>query len=117
MSFNADLDVIGTARWEQNKCSTVVNDKPKQGTPTLDCYCETLSNHYIGLINDKSRIIEVLVPRRSAYEERYLIVLIPLILIGLCLPCLAMRWDKNDIDLLEEDPWQAVMRERIMNLF
>lgn len=117
MSFNGNLEVLGTARWKQNTCRTEVNDDPKQGVPTLNCYCETLSNHYVGLITDKNRVFEILIPSRSAYEERFLFVLVPLVLIGLCCPCLAMRWDKNDIDKLEEDPYQITMPDEIITRF
>lgn len=108
MSFNGNLDVLGAARWEQNDCITIINDKVKPGqTGSLNCICSVMSNHYIGLITDKSRNIEVILPHTYNLEIRILWILVPLLMLGLCCPCLMMRWDKNDLKTLEEDPYEA----------
>jgi hypothetical protein len=58
----------------------------------------------IGLITDKSRMKVVTPPPRTLWQElRMLIVIIPMLLLGLVIPSLAMRWDRNDLLKLEED--------------
>lgn len=81
----------------------MVNDKPKDGQPTLNCYCSTLNSHFIGIITDKGRIIEYVKPSRLLYEVRLLWVIIPLLILGACCPFWAMRLDRNDLMYLEQD--------------
>jgi hypothetical protein len=109
MSFNNNLEVLGSTRWQQNNCRTEIKSDVKKGErTTLTCFCNTMSNHYIGLITDKGRDIEIIIPHRFSYEIRLLAVFIPLALLGLCCPCFVMRWDRNDTDALERDPYEEI---------
>lgn len=109
MTFNGNLEVLGSARWEQNNCITEVNSDVKKGEKTtLNCICSVLSNHYVGLITDKQRVIQIVKPHRFEFEIRLLAVVIPIALLGLCCPCFVMRWDRNDIDALEQDPYEEI---------
>lgn len=74
---------------------------------TLNCLCSVMSNHYIGLITDKGRQVEVILPHSYAYEMRILWVILPLLLLGLICPFFATRWDRNDLKTLEVDPYEA----------
>lgn len=107
MSFNSNLEVRDSARWETDSCVTQVNNDVKSGEQaTLNCLCSEISNHYIGLITDKQRLIQVIIPHRLAYEIRLLAVIIPLLLLGICCPCFVTRWDNNALKKLEEDPYE-----------
>lgn len=86
----------------------MINDQVKPGKiGSLNCICSVMSNHYIGLITDKSRNIEVILPHSYNLEIRILLILIPLLMLGFCCPCIVTRWDKNDLKTLEEDPYEA----------
>jgi hypothetical protein len=118
MVFDSSLQIVGDARWTTSSCISQLNDKPTgEQIPTLTCICNILSNQYIGVITDESRLIEYLPPYRLLYEVRLLAVLVPLVMLGMCLPCLAIRWDREDLTILEDDPFSKQLSDEFVEAF
>ena len=60
---------------------------------TLVCKCTELQNHYITVISDRSRDLEVLVEFKYKFHKILLWVIIPLFIFGCCCPLCVWQLD------------------------
>ena len=69
MSFNGNAASFVEERWEKEQCQTKYNIVEEDMTQsTIICQCSELKNHYIGLITDRSRELEVVVEFRYKFH-------------------------------------------------
>ena len=60
MSFDGNSDDFKKERWHKEECKTIYNiDEDDITASTLICKCSSLKNHYIGVISDRSRDLEI----------------------------------------------------------
>lgn len=74
---------------------------------TIICKCSRLKNHYISVISDRSRDLEVLAEFRYKFHYILLLVVVPLFIFGCCCPLCVMWTDQRDYQALEDDRYDV----------
>ena len=94
MSFDGNAPDYTKERWVQEECETVYNiNEDDLDQSTLICKCLSLKNRFVGVITDKDRKLEILPIYRFKYHSVLLWVVIPLIVLGCCGPCVMICLD------------------------
>jgi len=117
MSFDGNNPDYTKERWVQDECETVYNiNEDDLDLSTLVCKCLSLKNRFVGVITDRDRKLEILPIYRFKYHSILLWVLIPLIMLGCCGPCVMICLDSLDYQWVENDEYHDVKEFMVQGL-
>ena len=88
----------------------------EENMSTLICKCSALKNHYVAVITDQSRDLEVIVVYKFKFHSVLLWVIIPLMLFGCCCPLYVAKKDIWNFEEVETDKFDHISDQTIKAL-
>ena len=98
MTFDGNADPLTTV-WSSKSCTTEYQDSG------LLCRCSTLNNHYIGIVDDFTRVKQIESFFDLDFQWPLLFIIYPMLIFAICGPLIAYFLDRESFKEIQADAY------------